>query len=47
MFAEKVVESFPVYLHAKKPELKKMSDQELDKDWKAPEPEQPFEKFHF
>ncbi len=24
-----------------------MSEQELDKDWRAPEPEDPFEKLHF
>ena len=47
IFAEKVVQCFPIYLHAKKPELRQVSQTEMDKDWKAPEPEQPFEKFHF
>ena len=46
MFTEKVVECFPIYLHSKKPVKEELNEAEMDKDWKVPEPEKPFEKLH-
>lgn len=45
-FTEKVVECFPIYLHSKKPVKEELTETDLDRDWKAPEPEKPFEKLH-